>query len=227
MPVDERQPQRPGLDHPHQGVVDRAVAVRVQPAHHLADDAGALHVAAVGAEVHVRHRVEDPALDRLEAVPGVGQRPAVDDRVGVLEEAGAHLVADVDVEDVLLEVVGQRQLLGRAGHAASLSSDAPRVTAGARRPGHARAVDFAPVTAPSRPAAYPRHWEADVLLRDGQAAHLRPIGPDGRGAARRLLRAGVGRVEVPPVLRPDAAGSPSATCCASPTSTTATGWPSC
>ena len=29
-------------------------------------------------------------------------------------------------------------------------------------------------------AAYPRHWEADVLLRDGQAAHLRPITPDDR-----------------------------------------------
>jgi acyl-CoA synthetase (NDP forming)/GNAT superfamily N-acetyltransferase len=27
-------------------------------------------------------------------------------------------------------------------------------------------------------AAYPRHWEADVLLRDGQVAHLRPIGAD-------------------------------------------------
>ncbi|HVH93771.1 MAG TPA: GNAT family N-acetyltransferase [Nocardioidaceae bacterium] len=27
-----------------------------------------------------------------------------------------------------------------------------------------------------RTAAYPRHWEADVLLRDGQVAHLRPIG---------------------------------------------------
>ena len=26
--------------------------------------------------------------------------------------------------------------------------------------------------------AYPRHWEADVLLRDGQVAHLRPIGPE-------------------------------------------------
>jgi acyl-CoA synthetase (NDP forming)/RimJ/RimL family protein N-acetyltransferase len=25
---------------------------------------------------------------------------------------------------------------------------------------------------------YPRHWEADVLLRDGRVAHLRPIGPE-------------------------------------------------
>jgi acyl-CoA synthetase (NDP forming)/RimJ/RimL family protein N-acetyltransferase len=28
--------------------------------------------------------------------------------------------------------------------------------------------------------AYPQHWEADVLLRDGQAAHLRPISGDDR-----------------------------------------------
>ncbi|MGZ8743260.1 MAG: bifunctional acetate--CoA ligase family protein/GNAT family N-acetyltransferase [Nocardioides sp.] len=31
---------------------------------------------------------------------------------------------------------------------------------------------------PEPAATYPRHWEADVLLRDGQAAHLRPIGGD-------------------------------------------------
>ncbi|HSE72556.1 MAG TPA: GNAT family N-acetyltransferase [Nocardioidaceae bacterium] len=28
--------------------------------------------------------------------------------------------------------------------------------------------------------AYPKHWEADVLLRDGHVAHLRPITPDDR-----------------------------------------------
>ena len=106
VPVDHRQSHRPRLDEPHQGVVDRAVAVRVQAAHDLTDDAGALDVAAVGAQPHVVHRVEDPALDRLQAVPGVRQGPRVDDRVGVLEERGPHLVPDVDVEDVLLEVVG-------------------------------------------------------------------------------------------------------------------------
>jgi acyl-CoA synthetase (NDP forming)/GNAT superfamily N-acetyltransferase len=31
------------------------------------------------------------------------------------------------------------------------------------------------VSLTTRTAAYPRHWEADVLLRDGQVAHLRPI----------------------------------------------------
>src|SRR5919112_2169345 len=40
-------------------------------------------------------------------------------------------------------------------------------------------VDFGAVSTQAekrRTAAYPRHWEADVLLRDGQVAHLRPIG---------------------------------------------------
>jgi len=32
--------------------------------------------------------------------------------------------------------------------------------------------------APDKQRGYPRHWEADVLLRDGQAAHLRPITAD-------------------------------------------------
>ncbi|GAB2752308.1 bifunctional acetate--CoA ligase family protein/GNAT family N-acetyltransferase [Nocardioides pakistanensis] len=36
------------------------------------------------------------------------------------------------------------------------------------------ASDPAQTTAP----AYPRHWEADVLLRDGHTAHLRPISED-------------------------------------------------
>ena len=26
----------------------------------------------------------------------------------------------------------------------------------------------------------PRHWEADVLLRDGRTAHIRPIRPEDR-----------------------------------------------
>ncbi|HSE07203.1 MAG TPA: GNAT family N-acetyltransferase [Nocardioidaceae bacterium] len=33
-------------------------------------------------------------------------------------------------------------------------------------------------TAPETAPGYPRHWEADVLLRDGHTAHLRPISGD-------------------------------------------------
>ena len=34
--------------------------------------------------------------------------------------------------------------------------------------------------------AYPRHWEADVVLRDGGTAHLRPITPDDAAALQRF-----------------------------------------
>jgi hypothetical protein len=128
VPVDGGQAHRPGLRHPDQGVVDRAVTVGVEAAHHLTDHAGGLHVAAVGPQPHVVHRVEDPPLHRLQPVAGVGQRAGVDDRVGVLQEAGPHLVADVDVDDVLLEVL-RRWGRGAAGHARILST-APRGSAG-------------------------------------------------------------------------------------------------
>ena len=35
-------------------------------------------------------------------------------------------------------------------------------------------------TEDASPRSYPRHWEADVLLRDGGTAHIRPIRPDDR-----------------------------------------------
>ena len=47
--VDERVAQREVLGHAHQRVVDRAVAVGVVLAHHVAGDPGALHVRPVGA----------------------------------------------------------------------------------------------------------------------------------------------------------------------------------
>src|SRR4051794_34118752 len=60
----------------------------------------------------------------------------------------------------------------------------PKGPAGARRTadpeglpdGRFRCMSATEATGRSaRQAAYPRHWEADVLLRDGRAAHLRPI----------------------------------------------------
>ena len=85
--VGEGEAQRPGLHEPHEGVVDRAVAVRVQATHDLADGARALDVAAIAAQAHVVHRVEDAPLHGLETVAGIGQGARVDHRVGVLEDS--------------------------------------------------------------------------------------------------------------------------------------------
>ena len=116
VPVHQWQAHRERLRHPDQRVVDGAVAVRVQPPHDLADHAGTLDVAAVGAQPHFAHLVEDPALHRLQAVPGVRQRALVDDRVGIFEVAAPHLLGDVNVEDVLFEILRGRGCGGASGH---------------------------------------------------------------------------------------------------------------
>ena len=36
---------------------------------------------------------------------------------------------------------------------------------------------------------YPAHWEADVVLRDGGTAHLRPIVPSDADALQTMHRA--------------------------------------
>ena len=94
--IDQRVPHRPRLRHPHEGVVERRVAVRVVVAHDVADDAPALHVVAVRAEARVVHAVEDLAVHRLEPVAHVRQRPADDDRHRVVDVAALHLRLDVD-----------------------------------------------------------------------------------------------------------------------------------
>ena len=108
VPVHERHPQREGLGETHERVVDRRVAVGVELSHHLADDAGALDVAAVGAQPHVGHLVQDAPLDGLQPVARVGKRAGVDDRVRVLEERPLHLDRDIDVFDAFFDGCGSR-----------------------------------------------------------------------------------------------------------------------
>ena len=95
LAVDQRSAHHPRLRQPHQGVVDRGVAVRVVLTHHVTDDARALREAAVGAVATVVHRVEHPAVHRLEAVAYVGQRTADDDRHRVVDVGLLHLVAQL------------------------------------------------------------------------------------------------------------------------------------
>ena len=94
--VDQGVAQVEVLGHPHQRLVDRRVAVRVEVLHGLAHDARALAVARGRAEAHLLHRVEHAAVDRLEPVANVGQRPPDDDGHGVVEVGPPHLVFDGD-----------------------------------------------------------------------------------------------------------------------------------
>jgi len=118
--VDQRHPHRPGLRQAHQGVVDRGVAVRVVRTHDVADDAGALVEALLGAVAAVVHRVQDAAVDGLEAVPDVRQRTRDDDGHRVVEVGALHLRFEPDGLDAHPDAFdgGGRALGGHAvrGH---------------------------------------------------------------------------------------------------------------
>ena len=105
LAIDQRVAHREVLGQPDEGVVQGDVAVRVVLAHDLADDRGALAVGARAAEAHLAHRVQDPAVDRLEAVADIGQRARHDHAHRVVEVAGPHLVLDADRAD-RADVVG-------------------------------------------------------------------------------------------------------------------------
>jgi hypothetical protein len=136
--VDERNAQRERLRQAHEGVVDGAITVRVQLSHHLADDAGRLHVPAVGPQPHLGHLIEDAALHGFESVARIGQRARVDDRVGVFEEGPLHFGRDVDVFDALVDRGGGGVLIA-AGHTCFLTWVVVRLRAtGGFAPGCAR-----------------------------------------------------------------------------------------
>ena len=94
LPVDQRHAQRPVLRHAHQGIVDRGVAVRVVFAHHVGDRPRRLHIFAVPVVAALIHRIEDAAVNRLQPVAHIGQRPAHDHAHRVIEIGTLHLLDD-------------------------------------------------------------------------------------------------------------------------------------
>ena len=114
--VHQGMPHAEVLGHAHQGVVDGLVSVRVVLAHDLAGHPCALHGGPVWTGPEVVHAPEDPAMDGLEAVTGVGQCPGHDDGHGVVQEGLLHFLLDLDRFDRSSGVFLGRRLSG-VGHA--------------------------------------------------------------------------------------------------------------
>ncbi len=124
---DERIPERPVLDEAHHGVIDGGVAVRVELAHDVTDDAGALGERAVRAVSAVEHRIEHAPVHGLEAVAHVGEGTRHDDAHRVVEERPLHLLVEVDLVDapVVDAVDGARLERLRRGGVGSLVAHGP------------------------------------------------------------------------------------------------------
>jgi hypothetical protein len=99
LPVDQRIALGEILGEADQRLVDRDLAVRVEAADHVADDAGAFLVAGGGIETQFAHRVEDAAMHRLQPVAHIRQRARHDRRQRVGQVALAERVGEVDIAD--------------------------------------------------------------------------------------------------------------------------------
>ena len=74
LPVDQRIARGKVLRQPHQRIVDRLVAMRMEIAHHVADDLRRLLKRRAGIEAQQPHAVEDAPVHGFEPVARVGQR---------------------------------------------------------------------------------------------------------------------------------------------------------
>ena len=97
--VDERIAHRERLRHANEGVVDGRVAMRVVVLHHVADDARRLHPRPIRLQAALLHRIEDPAVHRLEPVAHVWKGARDDDAHRVVQEARAHLLLELAAFD--------------------------------------------------------------------------------------------------------------------------------
>ena len=113
LAVDHKIAEAEGLREPDHCVVDGGVAVWMIVAHDVADDLGRLGVLLVELKAHLLHAVKDAAMNGLEAVADIGQGAADDDRHGVVEIRAAHLVFDIDGDEIEGAGAGDGGSVGR------------------------------------------------------------------------------------------------------------------
>ena len=178
LAVDQRVTQRKRLRHADQRVVNRSVAVRVVLAHDLADHPRALHVRPVPGDVGLVHRVQDAAMDRLQAVADVRQRATDDDAHRVVEIAVPHLGFEADRQGFFGELLHEGAFSGSVGRNGGSAARWPGNTAGSRG-FSVRPVVPAAVWRPPRPSQIvrrpliTRNFITALYCRDSRIASCR------------------------------------------------------
>ncbi len=100
LAVDEHIAQAEILGHAHHGIVHGRIAMGVVLTQHFTDDTGALFVGLVVCKTQIAvHRIENAAMDRLQAVAHVGQGPGDDYAHCVVEVGVLHGMGDVNRHD--------------------------------------------------------------------------------------------------------------------------------
>ena len=107
LAVQQRQRHREILRHPHQRVIDRAVAMGVVFPHHIAHRAGRFAIGFVVRVPGLVHGIENAAMHRFQPVAQVGDRTGDDHAHRIVEIARFHLVGDRDGRAVIGRALGQ------------------------------------------------------------------------------------------------------------------------
>ena len=94
LTIDQRQAHGKILRHPHHGIVDSSVPVRVVLAHYVADHTGRLTIGAVPLIAVFLHGKEDAAVHRLEAITHIWKRTTDDHTHGIIKVGALHLLLD-------------------------------------------------------------------------------------------------------------------------------------
>ena len=92
LPVNQHVAQGEILRHPHNGVVDRRIPVRVIFTDHIPDDTGRFFVCPVPVIVQLVHGEQDTPMHGLEPVTNVREGSPHDDAHGVVQVAAPHFV---------------------------------------------------------------------------------------------------------------------------------------
>jgi len=111
--------QRKVLRHAHDGVVHRAVTVRVIFTNHVTDDTRRLLVRAIPVVIQLMHREQHAPVHGLQAVAGIGQGTADDHAHRVIEIRTPHLLLKADGQGFFGELSHARCEVG-AGSGAAL-----------------------------------------------------------------------------------------------------------
>ena len=94
LPVDQGHAHGEILRHAHQRVIDRLIAVGMVFTDHVADGTRRLAVRLVPLKAVLVHRVENPAMHRLQSVTRIRQRTRHDHAHGVIEVGAFHFIED-------------------------------------------------------------------------------------------------------------------------------------
>ena len=107
--VDEWHAKCEPLRHPHEGIVDRTVTVRVIVGHRITDDLRRFSMLRVVIEAQLPGRIQNPPLNRFQSVTNLGQRASRNDGQRIVEVARLSRDAQWD-GDGIVENVDEIQL---------------------------------------------------------------------------------------------------------------------